>query len=331
MDTFSFRTPIQLGKSKFNIDHQTAIMCLGSCFAEHMAHKMDAVKFPVLLNPFGIVYNPLSIARSIDYLLEAKTFEERHLVQHNGLYHSFDHHSTFSKLSAQESLVLINHSLKEGSTFIQNTSYLIITFGTAFVFEHLQTGQIVANCHKFPNSEFKRYRLSIDAIVSKWQLVLKKLLAINPNIKVIFSVSPVRHIRDGLVENQKSKATLLLAIDALMQQFTFVSYFPSYEMVLDDLRDYRFYEEDLIHPNSQSIQYIWHHFQQYFCEPVTIDLCKKIRKMVKATQHKAFHPLSEEHQNFLLKQLELVILLEKQFPFLDFIKEKNIFRNALIH
>lgn len=330
MDTFLFRTPIQLGKSKLAINHQTSIMFLGSCFAEHMAKKMDEVKFPILLNPFGILYNPISIAQSIDHMLETKYFEERHLVHHNGLYHSFDHHSTFSKLSAQESLDHINQSLKEGSAFIQNTNYLIITFGTAFVFEQFQTGQIVANCHKFPNSDFKRYRLSIDAIVAKWQVVLKKLLAVNPNVQIIFSVSPVRHIRDGLVENQKSKATLLLAIDALSQQFPFVSYFPSYEIVLDDLRDYRFYGEDLIHPNSQSIQYIWHHFQQYFCEPVTIDLCKKIQKIVKATQHKAFHPQSKKHQFFLVKQLELVISLEKQFPFLDFIKEKNIFRNALI-
>jgi hypothetical protein len=331
MDAFSFRTPIQLGKSKFNIDHQTAVMCLGSCFAEHMAEKMDAVKFPTLLNPFGILYNPLSIARSIDHMLSAKRFEKNHLVYHNGLYHSFDHHGKFSKITAEESLHLINHSIKEGATFIQNANYLIITFGTAFVFERFKTGQIVANCHKFPNNDFKRYRLSVHEIVSNWQIILERLIAINPAIKVIFSVSPVRHIRDGLVENQKSKATLLLAIDALTQQFPFISYFPSYEIVLDDLRDYRFYEEDLIHPNSQTIDYIWHHFQQHFCSPTTIELSKKIRKIEKATQHKAFHPQSQQHQNFLLKQLEQVILLEKQFPFLDFIKEKNIFRNALIN
>lgn len=331
MATFSFRTPIQLGKSKFTIDHQTAVMCLGSCFAEHIAKKMDIVKFQTLLNPFGISYNPLSIAQSIDFLLTTKHFAKSDLVYHNGLYHSFDHHGKFSKTSAEESLSLINQSIKEGFNFIHNANYLIITFGTAFVFEQFRTGKIVANCHKFPNNDFKRYRLSIHEIVSKWEIILEQLIAISPDIKVIFSVSPVRHIRDGLVENQKSKATLLLAIDALTQQFPFVSYFPSYEIVLDDLRDYRFYEEDLIHPNSQTIDYIWHHFQQHFCSPSTIELSKKIRKIEIATQHKAFHPQSQQHQNFLLKQLEQVILLEKQFPFLDFIKEKNIFRNALIN
>jgi hypothetical protein len=342
-----FRTTLQPTPSSFTITHQDHILAMGSCFAEHIAQRLQKHKFPTLLNPFGILYNPISIAHSLQWLLSEEHYPRQSLFEHQGLWHSFHHHGRFSAPTQEEAYHQISHHLKQGRQFLQKTNRLILTFGTAHVFEHLESARIVANCHKRPNNEFARKRLTVNQIVTALSPIFEKIQASQPqnpkpktpqppnsptpkpkttyspthslthSLSILLTVSPVRHIRDGLIENQRSKAVLLLAIDELCQQFPFVHYFPSYELLLDDLRDYRFYADDLIHPSTMAIDYIWDFFGKTFFPATTQQLNQKIQAINSAIQHRPFHPESEQHQAFLRKQREKLEQLVEQYPDLD--------------
>jgi hypothetical protein len=325
-----FRTILPSPNYDFDVNHQDQIFCMGSCFAENMAHKLQRNKFATLLNPFGILYNPVSIAKAFSLLLEENPFPENELFKHHGLWHSFDHHGHFSKPDKAATLQGINSALANGRAFLKNTNRLIVTLGTANVFVHKKSGEIVANCHKIPGTEFTRKRLDLETVIEKLSSIFEKLKAKNPKLQIITTVSPIRHIRDGLIENQKSKAVLLLALDKIGSNLDFVHYFPSHEILLDDLRDYRFYEADLIHPNKVAIDYIWDYFKQSFFNGATIELITEIEKIVNASCHLPFHSESDQHQIFLKQQLEKINLLKEQFPFLDFNDEKMVFENQLL-
>lgn len=320
----SFRTVLPIKSAPISIQHEDKLLCLGSCFAEHIAQLLTHNKFDVLLNPFGILYNPHSIAVGLNRLMIQKKFELSDLVQWEEYWHSFEHHGHFSGLTAEETLKQINASLEKGIEFLKTTNRLIITLGTSYVFVYQSTGKIVANCHKIPATQFKRERLELEATFLQLQAVFKKLKDQNSALEIILTVSPVRHIRDGIIENQRSKALLLLLTEKLCAHFSFVHYFPSYELLMDDLRDYRFYTTDLIHPNDMAIQYIWEAFRKVYFNSTTEQLLKKIAAILNGVQHRPIHPKSKAHQHFLQLMLKKIQNVTEEHQILDFTKEKEL-------
>ncbi len=321
----SFRTVLKIQPVEWKIDHRSPVLCLGSCFAEEMGGRLQRLKFPTVVNPCGIVYNPISIARCLEFLIQEKQFEHEDLFRHDGLWHSFDHHGSYSAADPQSALNKINQSIREASAFLRFAKVLILTLGTARVFRLKTNSRIVANCHKLPGQEFERLRLRVPEIVSALGNTIATLQELNPELKIILTVSPVRHLRDGLVENNRSKATLLLAADQLHADYGNVVYFPAYELLIDDLRDYRFYAEDLSHPNRQALDYIWQRFTETCFNPATIRLCEEIEKLKQATEHRPIHPASEKHRQFLRQQAEKCRQLARRNPHLDFSEELNYF------
>lgn len=322
----AFRTILQLEPSPFQINHQSGVLCMGSCFAEHIFERLNDLKFKTLLNPFGIIFNPISMAKSLEILLDGnRLFEEKDLFQHLGGWHSFQHHSSFSNPSEELVLEKINNALLDARTFLTKAEYLILTFGTSNVFVSEKTGQVVANCHKVPQKYFIHKKLSTDEIILTLDDIFRKYEKTFPNLKIITTVSPVRHVRDGLVENQVSKAKLLVALDNLSSLHPQLDYFPSYEIMMDDLRDYRFYKKDLIHPNEMAVDYIWDFFSKTFFTPKTIDLNAKLEKLNTAKAHRPFHPKSEEHLKFKKSQLQKIEELQREFPNLNFKNEVDFF------
>lgn len=321
----SFRTEIVCSPDGLLLHHQKPLLAMGSCFARHIGRKLAERKFSVVNNPFGILYNPISLTKSLNHILDGHVYQTADLFSFQELWHSFDHHGQFSHPDSTYALKQINESLAQAKEQLGASSILLLTLGTAQVFEHRKNGKIVANCHKLPPQDFKRYRLSLDQVVTPLAQVFERLAHLAPGIRCLLTVSPVRHLKDGLIANQRSKATLLLAAEQLCQQFDWVHYFPAYEIVLDDLRDYRFYEADLSHPNPQAIDYVWSKFSNNYFSEDTLTLNRSIEKILQASQHRPFHPASARHQSFLQKQLEKIARMEEQYPFLDFGLEKEKF------
>lgn len=322
-----FRTTLHSPTYPFEIKHANPLLLLGSCFAENIAEKLQQNKFQSLLNPLGILYNPVSIARALEYLLGNKTFSAANLFYHQDLWHSFDHHGHFSHPDRLTALTKIQQSLQFARNFLADQQRIIISLGSAHVFFHREQERIVANCHKLPSEQFERRRLSLEAIIHPLAKSLGLLSERYAGTEIILTVSPVRHLRDGMVENQRSKATLILAAEALEKQFSNVHYFPAYEWMLDDLRDYRFYETDLCHPNSVAVDYIWNHFKTAFFNPTTESILKKVKSIRLASQHRPFHINTNNHQTFLVQQLQKIAQLEQDYPFLDFSIEKKNLKN----
>ena len=281
-----FRTEITLSPAAFSISHSDKVMMIGSCFVENISERMLHAGFAVNVNPFGVVYNPASVADSLRQLIVYQPYTEEDLFLHEGIYHSFSHHSRFSGTDKVAVLEKINTSLAEASDFLRQANLLIITFGTASVYCLASTGEIVSNCHKLPAREFEEKRLTVEQITELWKQLIKELRTVNPDLKILFTVSPIRHRKHGEHANQLSKSVLLLAIDEIVQSHTQCFYFPAYEIVLDDLRDYRFYADDLIHPNSQAIEYIWEKFSDTYFEPPTVELIREYEKQQKRNAHK---------------------------------------------
>lgn len=311
-----FRTEIEIPQFGFNINHRDTIMMIGSCFAQNIGEQLQKSKFNINLNPYGILYNPASISRAIRRLIEKKTFSEDELFEHRGIYQSFWHHSHFSDTDSDLCLHKINESFIQASQHLATSSVLFITFGTSYVFELRESGLIVGNCHKVPSSAFNRYRLSMDTIVEDWTAIIQQLRTINPNIKIVFTVSPIRHLKDGLHDNQLSKATLLLAIDKLCSANTECFYFPAYEAVMDDLRDYRFYAEDMTHPNNTAIRYIWELFGKTFFDSKTEAIINEWNKLNAAINHRPLNEQGEEYKQFLIQTTEKLNKFQEKYPYL---------------
>lgn len=287
------QTIIKLEKPEFKIGYDTRMMMLGSCFVENIGEKLDYFKFDVDINPCGIVYNPVSVANTLQILMEGKRFTRNDLLQNGDRWVSFSHHGSFSDRDPLRCLQKMNERLELSSAHFAQTDVLVITWGTAWVYRYRQSGQLVSNCHKFPSASFDRFRLSVEDIVNLYSDLLPRLKESNPRLKVLFTVSPIRHWKDGAHGNQLSKAVLLLAIDELMQRFDFVSYFPSYEIVMDELRDYRFYAEDMLHISPQGVDYIWEKFKGQYFTTETLDFMKRIDKLNKILLHRPSDPDSE--------------------------------------
>ena len=324
-----FRTIIKLKKSSIDLHHEDKILCMGSCFAQHISEYLKQYKFKTLSNPFGILYNPISIIDGIELLKGGKPFEEKHLFQHKGVWNSPRHHSQFSDINKKITLERINQSIHAGHFFLQYAQKIIITFGTSFVFQNKSDGRVVANCHKLPASNFKRFRLSTREIFNYCRPVFLKLKDQNPQLEIILSVSPIRHLKDGFLENQKSKATLLLAIEELSLDLDFVHYFPAYEIMMDDLRDYRFYKSDMLHPNEQAVEYIWELFKKTYFSENTLRTLTDLKKLRQALLHRPLNPNSPDHKKFINQQLAFIDQLIIKYKHLDFGVEKRLLTQRL--
>jgi hypothetical protein len=294
-----FRTEIKLQSIGFQLKHSDKILMMGSCFVENIAEKIVRNGFQADVNPFGIVYNPLSLGKGLSGLIKRTVYTGDALFEHQGVYHSFHHHSRFSGLNQVLVLEQINSRIRQSSLFLREANRLILTFGTATVYRLVSSGEVVANCHKLPAHCFREERLSVESIVQQWNELIQRLWALNPALQLLFTVSPIRHKKDGAHENQLNKATLLLAVDALIKANERCYYFPSYELILDDLRDYRFYAEDMLHPGQQAIDYIWEKFSEACFDVPTRERIQEWQSICQALSHRPLNPESEEYKRFL--------------------------------
>lgn len=273
----------------FHIDHHHKILLIGSCFAENIGNYLRDLKFRTLVNPNGILFNPLSIYNCLDNALHSKKMAQNLVLERDGLFFSYLHHSSFSGTSRSDLVQKLNAQMELTHQFLEKADVLIVTFGTAFVYHHKHLGQTVANCHKQDADIFDKKLLEVSEITETYCTLIRHLKKINPGLKLIFTVSPVKYLRDGIEENSISKSTLLLSINKLVSQHDNCFYFPAYELVTDDLRDYRFYKEDLAHPNQMAIDYAWKKFSDCYFDPKTILLNTQIHKLNQALNHRQMH------------------------------------------
>jgi hypothetical protein len=302
------------------------IMLLGSCFTEHMNDKLSQFKFNTLQNPHGVLFNPTSISDAILTYKNLDLVKPESLFFNQGLWNHWSFHSSRSKTEVNESSDFMNSHIKQGNEFLKKADWLIITFGSAFVYE-INHHEVVANCHKIPANRFSKRMLQVDEIVESYGSVINEIKEFNPSLKIIFTVSPVRHSREGFVENNRSKAALILSIDKLVSNYLNCYYFPSYELVIDDLRDYRFYAEDMVHPNYLATQYVWEKFAASSIDGKSREIFKELEQINNAVKHRPLHPNSDEHKKFIAKFSALVESLSFRLPSLNFDFEKQFFTN----
>lgn len=316
-----FRTKVELPIRTHKIQHTDQLIVWGSCFSEHIGNLLTENKFTCDMNPFGVLYNPMSIATSIQCLLTKSLYQPNDLHQTNGTWYSLMHHSSFSSSSQEECLKKINIRIIDGHKHLMQADWILITWGSSFVYTWKESGAIAGNCHKLPACLFERRMVSADEIAETYIPLLRQLQAIRPHLHCLFTVSPIRHLKDGLHGNQLSKANLLLAADQICQQLDFCHYFPSYEIMLDELRDYRFYADDMMHPSQLAIQYIWECFSNSYFTTETIAFMKEWEKIRRGLGHKPFNPDSEAYQAFLSQNLLKIAELKEKLPYLDVQKE----------
>ena len=315
-----FRTEISLTPLAEGMGHGAKIFALGSCFAESISERLSRAKFSVTTNPFGVLFNPFSIANAIERLGDARNFAVCDIMAGRENYFSFEAHSSLDGRTNTEAFANLNRAVAQGSKALHEADWIILTFGTAWVYE--REGRVVANCHKQPAAEFERRRLSVAEIVERYSQLFEGVLR---DKRVILTVSPVRHIGDGLQENSVSKATLRLAIEELMNKYENVCYFPSYEILIDDLRDYRYYADDLAHPSKMAVDYVWERFCEYALAEKSQGLLPQIEQIVSAAEHRPFNPESEAHKTFCRKMLVKM----EMFSEIDFTLEREAFERYL--
>ena len=325
----NFRTQVELPEKETEIRHSEQIMLFGSCFAENIGNLLKENKFRCDVNPFGVLYNPLSIANALNQILEGKEYEEEDLFFSGGLWHSWMHHSDFSAPSQEEALALMNFRLAKAKENLAKADWLVMTWGTAYVYIHQEMQKVVGNCHKQPDKTFRRLMLNAEAFVEECRGVLKKCREVNSNLKVLFTVSPIRHAKDGMHGNQLSKATLLLAIDEICRTCPDCFYFPSYEIIMDELRDYRFYADDMIHLSSKSVEYIWECFSRCYFSKETQAVMKEWMEIKKAIDHKPFRPDSDAYRAFLSQIVLKIMQMKEKFPYLEVQKEMELCESRL--
>ena len=328
MNPSKFHTIVDVPAFNRKTGYSLKNIFMGSCFTENVGNRVAALKYDVDIDPFGILYNPVSVVNGLRILLHKKEFTTADLIEADGLWHSFYHHGRFSFHNEKETIEAINSRIKSSAEFLKKAGFLFITFGTAWIYKYKKTGQPVSNCHKIPVKEFERVRLSVAEIVADYQEVFTEIRRINPSLKVVFTVSPIRHWKDGAVENQRSKAILLLAIDELIHEFgdDFCSYFPAYEIVMDELRDYRFYAEDMIHISDVAVDYIWEKFEASLIDKESQQIAAQVKKVVQAASHKPLHENTPEYSRFLHQMTEEINRLESKYVHLNFTVEKEYFK-----
>jgi hypothetical protein len=300
MKSIQLSTSVALKPLETKIDYHSQLLWMGSCFAENMGNQFAQLGFSQLSNPFGILFQPLALQRLVERALQANYFTQTDLVHHNGLWHCFELHSICSNSDPEVMLEQLNAKLNLLKIQLEKATLIGFTLGTAWVYRHIERKEVVANCHKIPQAQFAKELLSVGQIETALHKLIESIQAVNPNVQVVFTVSPVRHSKDGLVENQRSKAQLLVALHQLLETHQ-VYYFPAYEILLDELRDYRFYADDLLHPSPLAIRYIWEKWLSISTTPETQALIVEVEAIQKSRQHRPFNPDTAEHQVFLEK------------------------------
>ena len=313
------QTNIPLQKQSHNqIDYHSNVLLLGSCFVENIGDKFNYFKFQSLQNPFGILYHPKAIESLIFNSINEKEYDESDIFYHNERWHCFDAHSDLSSPSKEELLSNLNDAIKQTNQQINKSTHVVITLGTAWTYRFIETDTIVANCHKVPQKKFLKQIQSVKSIIESLEAIIELIKSVNPKVSILFTVSPIRHIKDGFVENTQSKSHLISAIHQVVEPRNNVHYFPSYEIMMDELRDYRFYAEDMLHPNKIAINYIWECFQKVWISSESMNTMDEVDTIQKGINHKPFNPESEQHQMFL-QNLELKkSKLQSQFPHIIF-------------
>jgi GSCFA family len=334
-----FQLPIQISAPQTRINYRDKILLTGSCFTEHIGNSLSELKFSVLQNPNGILFDPRSVCSSLTSYIDNKQYKKDDLFYLNEVWNSWQHHSRFSNINPDECLRAINESQRQAHSFVKEADWLIITLGSSFSYRLTSEfskvsppagsgdleGTGVANCHRAPSQWFNKYLFTIDEIISQLDATYHRLKEFNPNLKIIFTISPVRHIRDGVIENNRSKARLIEAAHHMINGFPGLYYFPAYELVIDVLRDYRFYDIDMVHPNYAATEFVMEKFRENFVDEESQQLMEEIKKIVIARKHKAYQPETNAHKLFLKNHLEKATDLQVRYPFLDLTEEINYF------
>lgn len=310
-------TEVSLSRYPFRMDHNSPVILTGSCFTENIGNMLERYLFPVCINPFGVTYNPLSVKKGLDALIRREAYTENDLDQYNELWFSFDHYTGFSSPDQDKALERINLSFLKAKEFLQTAQTLIITWGTAWIYRYKPTGEIVCNCHKIPPDQFTRSRLTVEQILKEYQLLLPLIFEHNPDVKIVMTVSPVRHWKDGAHGNQLSKSILLLAIDELETLFPErIFYFPSYEIVMDELRDYRFFGKDLLHTNALATQYIWEKFIEVLLSDESRNIISELESLLNLMGHRPLHTEGEASRKMIIKRDNKLREMKEKYSFL---------------
>ena len=323
----NFRTNINVGPSPWKVSYSDNVMFAGSCFAASIGEQMLMRKMPAMINPAGTVYNPVSVLNTLENLISGKIFTLDDLYNYEGTWLSFFHHTDFSSEDHDSLIDKINDRSVKAREFLSNSRFFFITFGTARVFRWKKTGTIVSNCHKIPAAQFETELLAVNDIVDRWVSLLDRLPEFNPDLKVVFTVSPVRHWKDGAHGNQVSKSVLFLAVEELQKHQSGPGYFPAYELLIDDLRDYRFYSDDMLHPSSSAIEYIWEKFSGAYFDIETVNLQNEILKITNACNHRFLTGSVTKKKAFAQKMLKQISEIQARNSFIDLSAEKEYFLN----
>ncbi|MEW7290327.1 GSCFA domain-containing protein [Aquimarina sp. 2304DJ70-9] len=314
----NLQTKISLPTQGSKIDYESEILMLGSCFAENIGEKFEYHKFKNNINPFGILFHPKAIETFLWMASQDEHYVDSDLFYHNERWHCFDAHSSLSNSNQRQLLSDLNAALTLTKEKLQSATHVFITLGTAWVYRLKALDMFVANCHKIPQKEFEKSLLSIDDISQSLQNCMHLIKSLNSSTQIVFTVSPVRHSKDGFVENNRSKSHLIAAIHQTISNSQNLSYFPSYEIMMDELRDYRFYGSDMIHPNETAIQYIWERFSSVWISEKAKKTMTRVEEIQKGVSHRPFNPNSEQHLTFLQNLENKKNKLKEEYPFMDF-------------
>lgn len=325
----NLRTIVKTDPSPFRISYNTPLLFLGSCFAAYMGERLRYGKMQVCINPSGTIYNPVSVDNTLEMITSCKKYRIEDLHSHNGIWLSFDHYTEFSSENPEEVIEMINTRTGEASAFLSGQGFLFITFGTARVYRWKRTGKIVSNCHRIPSAEFSSELLTVEDIVSLWTNRLDVLSSLYPGLKVVFTISPVRHWKDGAHGNQVSKSVLFLATEKLLTHPASPVYFPAYEILMDDLRDYRFYDNDMLHPSEQAVEYIWNVFSECYLDEKTRQQWKEISSITRAMEHRVKSSSSAGVKKFAESMLSKIELTVQKYPGTDLSAEHAWFSSLL--
>lgn len=314
-----FRTQIPIVKKNISLDYNSRIVSLGSCFAVNIGEKFEYFKFQHTTNPFGIIFNPVSIEKIIKRVVEKRFYTNDDVFWFNERWHCFEVHSELSLPDKDSFIAKLNQIIEQFYNQISNATHVVVTYGTSWVYREKERAEIVANCHKVPQKQFDKELLSVESIAKSIANTIGLIQTVNPKCNFIFTISPVRHLKDGFVENQLSKAHLITGLKQILNiPLPSLNYFPSYEIMMDELRDYRFYAEDMLHPNKIAIDYIWEVFTQYYFMPPTISTLKEVENIQKSLQHRPFNTQGEAYLKFVSQLQEKIKRLESEFPHINF-------------
>ena len=332
----NFMVNIDLRKPPRQINYEDKILLIGSCFTEHIGNSLEELKFSVLQNPNGILFDPRSVSKSLVSYIENRQYNEKDFFQLNEIWHSWRHHSRFSNTNLNEAVRIVNTSQQMAHQFLKQADWIIVTLGSSFSYQLTEqaanaggdpreAGAGVANCHRAPAQWFNKHLMTVDEIILNLDDALRQLFQLNPDLNIVFTVSPVRHIRDGVVDNNRSKARLIEVVHQLVSKYDNLNYFPAYELVIDVLRDYRFFDTDLVHPNYMATEFVLEKFAESFIDEPTQKLMQEIKSLVTARKHKAFQPDTTAHQQFLKTYFEKAKVLKEKYSFLDLDEEIKYF------